>query len=199
MKIILPQKEFMMLRHGETTANAAGVLSGSQDVALTEKGIAQATFAQNIVRQLKPTIIVHSHRTRAINTAKITNQSLNLPMIEDPRFAEQNFGDWEGQPVTEIRPYILSGEDPPNGESNEEFSQRFIEGLNDHLKTNESPILFVGHGGLWRAFTHHYGQAPVKPGNCEPWKFSPNASNPTFPWEMKKIEAPKKRQFALEM
>jgi broad specificity phosphatase PhoE len=180
-----------MLRHGQSEANVQGVISGSRDVALTDLGREQARNAIPVFRSLrcKPAIIVHSHRQRARETAEIVNETLRLEMIEDPRIAEQNFGDWEGQNVLEVRPHILAGEDPPNGETNDEFYERVREAYNDHLSRATHPVLFVCHGGLWRAIPALYQQERMTSHNCEPYLFHPNKNNAAFPWHISDSKA----------
>jgi probable phosphoglycerate mutase len=175
-----------MLRHGQTTANEREVFSGSQDVDLTDLGRQQAhaNIPVFVALQRKPTIIIHSHRSRARDTAQIVNTPMGLEMIEDSRLAEQDFGDWEGQPVIAIRPHILAGEDPPNGETNQEFYDRVREAFMDHLGQHDAPALFVCHGGIWRAFRAIYGQETMIVKNCEPHLFNPAPENTTFPWSI---------------
>lgn len=188
----IPLKFFYMLRHGQSEANVLKVLSGSRDVALTDQGRQQAEASIPTFLSLKqrPTIIVHSHRQRARETAQIINRSLGLKMIEDERVAEQDFGDWEGQKIDFIRPAILSGEDPPNGETNEAFSARIADALTDHLTQHPTPVLFVTHGGLWRGFAHLYGQKLPKPNNSEPYCFAPNTESTEFPWKVSDFRSP---------
>lgn len=180
----IPLNPFYMLRHGQTTANAQEVFSGSQDVDLTDLGRQQAHANIPVFTALryKPTVLIHSHRSRARDTGQIVNTSMGLEMVEDPRIAEQDFGDWEGLPVAKVRPHILAGEDPPNGETNQEFYDRVGEAFTDHLERHDAPALFVCHGGIWRAFRAIYGQETMIVKNCEPHLFTPTPDNKAFPW-----------------
>lgn len=182
----IPLKPFYMLRHGQSEANLDGMLSGSIDVPLTRLGRAQAeeTIPAFMSLKRRPTIIVHSHLTRARDTAAIVNSFLGLEMIEDPRIAEQNFGDWEGMQIDSIRPQILAGEDPPEGETNQEFYDRVGEAFTEHLDKHDAPVLFVCHGGIWRALAANYGHKVPPPHNCNPYLFNPAPDNDAFPWNV---------------
>lgn len=88
-------KAFYMIRHGETVANQEDWFSGSIDTPLTGLGRQQADIARQIVEQLddQPNMIIHSHLSRARDTAAIINQNLGLPLQEDPDYAEMFVGD----------------------------------------------------------------------------------------------------------
>lgn len=186
MNITLPPKPFYMIRHGETVANAAELLAGSTDSPLTDKGRAQARNAQKLVSllELKPTTIVHSNLSRARDTAAIINESLNLPMFEDSRYAEMCAGDWEGKTYAECKKVFLEWVEAPNGETTETFFGRIHATKYDALNAYDAPVLFVGHGGIFRAFFKLY-DLDVKPvENCTVYGFTPRPANDDhpFPW-----------------
>ena len=186
----LPQIPFYMIRHGESTANVEQYASGHVDVALTEKGIAQAYAAQKIVDGLdvKPSIIIHSHLQRARNTARILNEHLGLEMVEDPTIAEQHFGDWEGQHWDRTRQPIRDGIDPPNGESHAAFHERVRDAVTRFVNTYPGPVMIVCHGGVFRALGALYGEQIVGIENCALHHFEPNLDQAavTFPWNIRK-------------
>ena len=49
---MITAKKFYMIRHGQSEANAAQYFSGNLDVALTDKGRAQADIARTYVEKL---------------------------------------------------------------------------------------------------------------------------------------------------
>ncbi len=181
---IIPAKPFYMIRHGQTTANKKGVFSGSHDVPLTELGRQQASSAQAIFEKIKikPEPIYTSHLSRSINTAKIINANLDIPMMHSETFAEQNFGDWEGCSIEDIRPKLYSGQNPPNGETLPVFINRAKEGINLALKSDKL-CLIVCHGGIFRAFYNLYGKTIPPVDNCVFYKFTP-INKPDFPWDV---------------
>lgn len=186
---MLPAIPFYMIRHGESVANLGQYASGHVDVELTEKGVAQAYAAQKIVEtlELKPSVIVHSHLQRARNTAKIINENLKLPMVEDAAIAEQCYGDWEGQPWTMTRQPIRDGIDPPNGERHTDFYERVRGAIAKFVNGHPGPAMIVCHGGVFRAFGALYDNKITGTENCALHLFEPWAENASFPWAIRKF------------
>jgi len=184
----IPAIPFYMIRHGESVANLGQYASGHVDVELTEKGIAQAYAAQKIVDalELKPTIIIHSHLQRARNTAKILNENLKLPMVEDAAIAEQNYGDWEGKSWELTRQPTRDGIDPPNGETHAAFHQRVRGAITNFVNSHSGPVMIVCHGGVFRAFGALYQSPMVGIENCSLHHFEPRV-DAAFPWNIRKF------------
>lgn len=184
---MIPAKHFYMIRHGETEANAARLMAGSLDSPLTENGKAQARAVQIIAQKLtiKPALIVHSHLSRARDTATIINEVLGVPMHEDPDLAELACGDWEGKPYEECRGILSEWITPPNGESYEEFCTRIQRGKKRALEMHDDPVLIVCHGGVFRGFGKIYGlNTPGVFRNCHLHEFHPDSANEKFPWRV---------------
>lgn len=187
--MVVPLKEFYMIRHGQSVANRDKFISGNLDSPLTDLGKEQAELARNDLEQLtiKPRIIVHSHLSRAADTAKILNGPYNLPMQETPLLGEQKLGDWETQDLEEIRQKWRDGEDPPNGETQQEFAERIGQGITYALEF-ENPVLIVCHGGVFRAFHRLYRQAiPPVVANCKLYHFTPKEDDSDFPWKIQPV------------
>ncbi len=185
---MLPATPFYMIRHGESTANLGQFASGHVDVPLTEKGLEQARSAALIVAALpiKPTIIIHSHLQRARNTALIINEKLGLEMIEDPNIAEQHYGEWEGVSWEHSRQPIRDGIDPPKGETHAAFHERVRQTVEKYVTSYPEPVLFVCHGGVFRAFGALYNNPITGTENCCLHAFHPHDATPNFPWTVKK-------------
>jgi probable phosphoglycerate mutase len=183
--MIISAKHFYMIRHGQTEANAAQMMAGSLDSPLTALGREQAAIARICVEalEIKPQIIIHSHLSRARETAEIINQNLGLPMIEDADCAEMHVGDWEGKPWEDCLEGFYSGEDPPNGETHQQFIERIIRAKNNALKRTESPPLIVCHGGVFRSFSNIYGLNAENTENCHLHEFIPDPASVSFPWK----------------
>lgn len=188
---MIPAIPFYMIRHGESVANLGQYASGHVDVELTPKGVEQARSAAKIIGALavKPSMIIHSHLQRARITAQIINDGLGLPMLEDRDIAEQMYGDWEGVGWDTTRQPIRDGIDPPNGETHAAFYERVKGVITHHMNKNEktAPILFVCHGGVFRAFGGLYQSPMTGIENCSLHHFVPNAANESFPWTIQKI------------
>jgi probable phosphoglycerate mutase len=91
----------MLLRHGETPLSVDKRFSGRGDVALTDRGVAQAEAAARRLAAAKvdaPKIaaVVSSPLRRARQTAGIVADALGLEVEVDDGLAESDFGEWEG-------------------------------------------------------------------------------------------------------
>ncbi len=92
------------LRHGQTTWNADGNrYAGASDVPLTEAGIEQAKQGAILLRDLQFDEVYSSALSRARDTAKLALAGRDIPIVQDPRLNEMNYGDWEGKTHAEIR------------------------------------------------------------------------------------------------
>ena len=96
----------MLLRHGESTANADGLFTGSLDVDLTEFGMAQSVLAGHLIRQTGHAvdIVLCSPLTRARHTASIVMSVLQGPaeLVVDWRLSERSYGALTGRPKSEV-------------------------------------------------------------------------------------------------
>lgn len=184
---MIPPKHFYMIRHGETEANAALILAGSMDSPLTHTGRTQAKNIHHALPHLKikPEIIIHSHLSRARDTATIINEQLNLPMIEDARYAEMHAGDWEGVSYEQSRPMLEGWVDAPNGETAQGFIDRVKAAKKTALSHEKSPPLIVCHGGVFRAFLQPYNIHSSGVKNCTLYEFTPKSNTAErFPWDV---------------
>ncbi len=117
--------ELILVRHGESTANAARLAAGHVDVALTEKGCDQAARAGKALKEIigdRPLLdAVSSPLQRAVDTARYLDLGVE-PRI-DPRWVEIDYGQWDGKAVADIAPELWQAwrDDiefaPPGGES----------------------------------------------------------------------------------
>ena len=93
--------------HGETEWNRAGRFQGRHDSPLTPEGRRQAMrVAALLARELPPprnVALVTSPLGRAMTTAGIIADALDLPIDSDDRLAELSLGAWEGLTREEIQ------------------------------------------------------------------------------------------------
>lgn len=99
--------QLVLLRHGESTANANGTFTGLLDVPLTPEGERQAVWAAEMLRAngVTPTIVVTSTLQRAVRTADLVTHELRLPQQATKRWElnERNYGALTGQSKTTAR------------------------------------------------------------------------------------------------
>lgn len=151
-------KHFFIARHGLTDWNLVPKVQGRTDIPLNEEGIKQAyALAENIKKSgIKIDKILYSPLKRAEETAKIISEMNDIPMEEEERLIEQNFGKWEGYTVTKNdNSFHLAKQQfmdcYENGESMMKVGQRIYNFL-DELKNIDSDenYLLVTHGGIGR-------------------------------------------------
>jgi broad specificity phosphatase PhoE/ribonuclease HI len=92
----------MLLRHGETPLSVEKRFSGRGDVALTERGEAQAAAAARRLADSGIDVIVSSPLRRAQQTAAAVAEAVGLEVTVDDGFVETDFGDWEGSSLREV-------------------------------------------------------------------------------------------------
>lgn len=86
----------ILVRHGESDANAQGLLLGRTDSALTESGRAQVTAARSLLAGP-----VAEVRTSPLRRARDTAELLALgpPVAVDGRWVEVDYGEFECRPL----------------------------------------------------------------------------------------------------
>jgi len=117
----------ILVRHGESVANAQGLLLGRTDAELTEKGRVQAEAVTSLLRH--PVAEVRSSPlTRARHTGELLG--LGLPIVVDDRWIEVDYGEYECQPLGGIPAEVWQrwqsdrGFRPAGGESLAEVDSR---------------------------------------------------------------------------
>jgi probable phosphoglycerate mutase len=165
---------FWFLRHGETDWNAKGLSQGRTDIPLNAIGLLQARRAAAALLDRGITAIVASPLVRALKTAEIVGEALQLPVSTDPDLQETNFGEQEGQPMGDwYDDWIAGTYTPARAERFEELLARSVAAIN-RATAQPGPVLVVAHGALFRAMRLALGHEPnVRTPNalpiwCEP-------------------------------
>lgn len=100
-----PVVDIYLLRHGKTMFNTTNQVQGWSDTPLTAAGVAGAQAAGRGLASI-PFIAVHSSDLgRARSTARIVlaqGRQQQLPLQEDERLREWNYGSFEGRPDAEM-------------------------------------------------------------------------------------------------
>ncbi|PWS31524.1 histidine phosphatase family protein [Pedobacter paludis] len=152
-----------LLRHGETAYNADGNrYCGRTDIELTTKGLRQAKFVFEQLRDTKIDEVYASPLFRAKRTAEIASGERKV--ITDERLIEIDFGSWEGKTREEFIAEDASlwenwSNEPEkfkaggSGESGAEIIDRLNSFYDEMIsKHNGKTILVVGHNGVNRLF-----------------------------------------------
>jgi probable phosphomutase (TIGR03848 family) len=93
----------LLLRHGRTTANAAGVLAGwTPGVQLDDAGTAQVAAVGERLAKVPLAAVVSSPLERCVQTAQAVTQGRDLQVQSDDRLGEARYGDWTGRTIKEL-------------------------------------------------------------------------------------------------
>ena len=93
----------ILLRHGRSTANSAGVLAGrTLGVGLDEGGVAQAQALVERLAQLPLAAVVSSPLQRCRETVAPLAQARELEVTVDDRFIEVDYGQWTGRELRKL-------------------------------------------------------------------------------------------------
>ena len=148
--------------HALTPDNEARVASGHNDVELSEDGRKQAAGEKRRrYENIGFDTVFTSDLCRAYETAKLIIDGKDIPIIQDARLRECDYGDLTQRPRTEmeaVRAQSIS--DPfPNGESLEQVMDRMKSFIDDLSSTYpDQRVLIIGHAGtLWGLETHING------------------------------------------
>lgn len=160
-------------RHGQTTWNVAGLVSGISDVPLTNTGINQAKLLAEEVSKLDQPItkIIHSPLIRAKETARIVAEANHLSLTEDARLMELNFGEMEGWDA--LDPIFRNARTKfatrfPKGESYLDMYARVVPLVEEVLADTKETYLLVAHNTLLRTMHCYFENLD----NDEFFKFS---------------------------
>lgn len=122
--------------HGTTTDNEKEISSGWSDAELSEAGIKQSLELRDKINIKGFDVVFCSDLKRAIKAAELTFENA-VPIIQDKRLRECNYGKYNAQPSAIVEPlqekYI--NEKFPEGESYEDVKERISDFLN-FLKNN---------------------------------------------------------------
>lgn len=85
-----------IIRHGQTNWNKERKLQGRTDIPLNESGREVAELTKEGFKDIPFDIAFTSPLKRAKETAEIILTGRNIPIIDEPRIIEVNFGSYEG-------------------------------------------------------------------------------------------------------
>ncbi len=149
-------------RHGQTIWNVENKICGATDIALTELGHKQAEELGRLIKNGDYHIdtILYSPLIRASETARHISEQTGIPMMEEPRLKEQNFGCYEGTARNGAEFQIAKAHfiDHYNGgETMLHLCQR-IYNLLDELKekSDKHTYLLVAHNGIARVIQSYF-------------------------------------------
>jgi 2,3-bisphosphoglycerate-dependent phosphoglycerate mutase len=166
----------ILVRHGESQANAQEIVSGADDWPLTQLGKQQARQAAEQLRHVKLDKAYTSQLSRAKDTLAEIAEALHrtdLPVVIAPELNERDFGALTGQPKAEVKQQIGNDQfnavvwnwdvPAPDGESLKMTHDRVVPYFQKTIladATNGQNILVVAHRQLLRALVKHLDNIP---------------------------------------
>ncbi len=158
--------QLCLVRHGETDWNYRGLVQGSTDIPLNEKGYEQAGEAGAYLKEYEWDFLYSSPLSRAHETAATIGRHIGLSQIHtDRRLQERNFGEAEGMEVS-LRKELYRGRQIPRAETWEEVQARGIEVIDElALRHPDSRLMVVSHGGFIAGLLFLISKGDIAPGN----------------------------------
>jgi probable phosphoglycerate mutase len=139
----------ILLRHGQTAANAKALLQGRMNLPLDPEGERQAARSGEFLREKYPdALVVCSPLTRAHQTASAITGNVTI----DERFIELDYGDWDGVALTDVDQTLWAqwrndpSFRPPGGETLVELDNRVrpaFEEISERARTGD--VIVVSH------------------------------------------------------
>ena len=145
--------QLILVRHGETLHNVAGIAQGWGDSELSDRGRQQVAMLAERLTKIGADAIYSSPLQRAMTTAQAIAEATGLPIQTLDGLREMNYGRWEGQRFLEVRKtdeehyqrWISDDEYPcPEGESHAQVLRRVREAL--QLVNGAKRAVVVTHG-----------------------------------------------------
>ena len=152
----------ILIRHGESTANAEGRWQGRADFPLSETGRMQASRLRSKLEQeeYSPTHVYTSPLSRVLETAQIASSNMDIPIESWDDLMEHDVGAFSGLTWAELEerfPETIR-------EFNETFNLDIVEGAETHEEimvragrvvdrlisehNNGDRVLVFSHGGI---------------------------------------------------
>lgn len=148
-------------RHGQTIWNVENKICGATDIELTELGHQQAMELGKYIKKQGIAIdeILYSPLSRAAETARHISEVTGVPMREEVRLKEQNFGKYESTPrdgleFKKAKENFISSFD--GGETMLHLAARVYNLLDEIRLEQDKTYLLVAHNGISRIIQSYF-------------------------------------------
>ena len=152
--------------HATTSDNEASVASGHNDVDLSERGRHQAAGEKRRrYENIGFDTVFTSDLSRAYDTAKLMFEGKDIPIIQDARLRECDYGDLTQRPRAEMEAVRTQSilEPFPNGESLEQVMDRMKSFIKDLSQTYpDQQVLIIGHSGTLWGLENYINGVPLR-------------------------------------
>jgi 2,3-bisphosphoglycerate-dependent phosphoglycerate mutase len=174
-----------LLRHGESTGNAQGLLQGQVDYELSPFGRQQVIrlAVRWVAEAAHFERIISSPLKRALQTAEIIANALDIPIEQDADWMERDFGNLSGRILSEqdlrtLRKNFKIPSEPlgETGESQWDAYHRAERAVTNLLQHPPGRYLVVAHGGIINQALRYILGVPPTPGSDGPRFILSNAA-----------------------
>jgi broad specificity phosphatase PhoE len=158
--------EIVLVRHAETTMISDNRIHGQIDAPLTDSGIAAARKTAEIFRGQAFDAFYASSLGRAMKTAEIIGEAINMQPVPVDGLRERNYGWLEGKPLALFEPDltgpafmrpIIKFALSVSGEGDGEFPRRVIKTFEEIYQRHQAQrILLVIHWGILSILTRYF-------------------------------------------
>lgn len=163
--------KLIIIRHGESEANQAGVVAGHSDYKLSSLGLEQAEQTAAHLAGEQIDAVYSSDLVRAVETARPHAERRGLSVKTCPELRETYCGRWEGVTFDSLRKneaelfesfrkhymFFTMPEGEELWESGQRFYQKTLEIAQAHP---DQTVLLVAHGAVIRVFWAMVSQTP---------------------------------------
>ena len=148
----MKRDQLILVRHGETVYNVAGIAQGVGDSALSDRGARQVRRLAERLLSYQPDAIYSSPLQRARATAEAIAAVTGLAVQTIDELREMDYGGWEGRSFLDVRRedeelyrrWIADADCPcPSGESHNDVRQRFERAME---RIDAARAVVVTHG-----------------------------------------------------
>lgn len=192
----------LLVRHGQSEANEAGIYAGHTNSELTDVGKQQAILtADYIAKTFSVDAVYASDLKRAYHTGEVIAASTGAELYPTKNLREIFAGKWEGVSFDVLcREYQEDYERWMNdignsrcsgGESVAELKDRILDALTEIAKTNiGKTIVIATHATPIRAMQCHWNNLPLDAMKDIPWVSNASVTEVTYEdgvWTLVKI------------
>ena len=150
--------------HSISEDNERGIATGWLDGRLSPRGRDLAAALGQRRRADGLAAVYTSDLGRAVETTAIAFAGTPIPIIQDARLRECNYGRWNGMPVAQLDAARLTHIDTPfpDGESYRQATARVASLLADLARDRDGArVLLIGHAATRYALDHLLTGAPL--------------------------------------
>jgi broad specificity phosphatase PhoE len=157
-------QEVVLVRHGETEWSASGRHTGTTDVALTDRGRADAVGLAPALAAWSFALVLSSPLARAVETGRLAGLGGGSEI--DDRLREWDYGAYEGRTTAEIREddpgWTIWRGPVPGGETIAQVAAR-ADAVIARVEQVDGDVALVSHGHLLRVLAARWvGLDPIE-------------------------------------